>query len=66
MQIQVIAQDNEGTVTGTVVSQNGDILAGVTVIATNVNSRAETYSAATNEKGIFALRTLKIGSVYRL
>lgn len=59
-----IAQDNEATVTGTVISQNGDILSGVSVIATNANSKDETYNAVTNEKGVFVMRKLKVGGIY--
>src|SRR5687767_9538907 len=59
-----MSQENEGTVTGTVISQNGDILSGVSVIATNARSKDETYNAITNEKGVFVMRKLKIGGVY--
>lgn len=59
-----LSQDNEGTVTGTVISQNGDILPGVSVIATNAKDKDENYSAITNEKGVFVLKRLKVGSVY--
>src|SRR5688572_30021055 len=63
-QISAFGQDNTGTVTGTVISENGSMLPGVTVAASNVNDRSETYNAITNEKGVFVLNRLKVGSLY--
>jgi TonB-linked SusC/RagA family outer membrane protein len=58
------AQDNEGTVTGTVISQNGDILSGVSVTARNASDNDESFNAMTNEKGVFVFHRLKIGNIY--
>src|SRR5688572_19980484 len=55
---------NTGTVTGTVMSPDGDMLTGVTVVATNSTDKSETHSATTNEKGVFVFRNLRMGSMY--
>src|SRR5690349_18188763 len=58
------AQDNEGTVTGTVISPNGDMLSGVSVTATSTSDNDETFNAMTNEKGVFVFHRLRIGTSY--
>jgi TonB-linked SusC/RagA family outer membrane protein len=55
---------NTGTVTGTVMSPDGDMLTGVTVLATNSSDKSESHNATTNEKGVFVFRNLRMGSMY--
>jgi TonB-dependent starch-binding outer membrane protein SusC len=55
---------NTGTVTGTVMSPDGDMLTGVTVVATNSSDKSESHNATTNEKGVFVFRNLRMGSMY--
>ncbi|MBO9632430.1 MAG: SusC/RagA family TonB-linked outer membrane protein [Chitinophagaceae bacterium] len=54
-------------VSGTVLTEKGDVLQAVTVIATHraENSR-QTLTAITNEKGIFTFPQLKLGEIYDL
>lgn len=54
-------------VSGTVLTEKGDVLQAVTVIATHraENSR-QTFTAITNEKGIFTFPQLKLGEIYDL
>ncbi len=58
------SQNSEGTVTGTVISQNGEMLSGVSVTATNVGDKDDISYAMTNEKGVFFFDKLKIGTSY--
>ena len=58
------SQNSEGTVTGTVISQNGEMLSGVSVTATNVGDKDDISNAMTNEKGVFVFDKLKIGTSY--
>lgn len=60
--LPAMAQD-EGSVTGTVISDSGEVLSGVTIIATRTDSR-QTISTASNEKGVFTLNRLKVGAAY--
>ena len=52
-------------VTGTVMNENGELLTGVTVKATNTNSK-ESFTTVTNEKGLFSFPGLKVGNSYSL
>src|ERR1700761_6413565 len=51
------------TITGTVMAEKGELLAGVTVRALREGSDAPLQSL-TNEKGIFAFKSLTIGATY--
>ncbi|WEK36781.1 MAG: TonB-dependent receptor [Candidatus Pseudobacter hemicellulosilyticus] len=57
------AQQGEVEVTGTVMSEKGDLLEGVSVTARRTGGK-ETYSAVTNEKGLFLFRSLTAGQKY--
>ena len=48
-----VSAQNTSTVTGTVMNENGELLMGVTVKATNLNSK-ESYTTVTNAKGLFS------------
>ncbi len=54
---------NNAVVTGTVISENGDLLQGVTVKAISENEK-ESYTALTNDKGVFVFRQLTVGGEY--
>lgn len=67
----VFAQDiaKSNVLTGTVVSESGEVLEGVSVKATSSASAAqasETFSAATNKEGRFQLDRLKQGVSYKI
>jgi TonB-linked SusC/RagA family outer membrane protein len=52
-------------VSGTVLTEKGEVLQAVTVLATRRSDNArQTISAMTNEKGIFTFPQLKMGEVY--
>src|SRR4051812_1610850 len=55
---------NSATVTGTVMSDNGELLTGVTIKALATGSK-ETLTTTTNEKGLFNLK-LSVGVSYSL
>jgi len=58
------AQTNMSTnVSGTVTTENGELLNGVSVKITSINNKS-TFETTTNEKGIFTITTLKVGIVY--
>src|SRR6478736_5389424 len=59
----LFAQETTAVVTGTVTNDKGDLLTGVTVNAAN-NSSKESYNTVTNERGMFSLSSLKVGSTY--
>ncbi len=56
-------QDTDTDVTGTVMSEKGDLLAGVTVQVRHT-AGSETYTTYTDAKGIFVFRKLKPGNKY--
>lgn len=56
----VTAQQNS-TVTGTVMNEKSEVLAGVTV---QVSGNKENYSSTTNEKGLFVFKKLSTGKSY--
>ena len=56
---------NTTAVTGTVMSDNGEMLANVTVIASTTASK-EKFTTLTNEKGLFVFAKLKTGTAYTL
>ena len=56
---------NTTTVTGTVMNENGELLSGVTVKATDQGSN-ESFTSTTNEKGLFSFSKLKVGTSYTL
>lgn len=60
---QGYAQNGGVEVTGTVMSDKGDLLAGVTVEVRRVSGN-EKYSAMTNDKGIFLFKSLIPGNKY--
>jgi TonB-linked SusC/RagA family outer membrane protein len=53
---------NTAAVTGTVMNENGEMLQGVTVKASN--NAKENYTTITNEKGLFSFSQLKSGESY--
>lgn len=57
------AAQDEGSVTGTVISDSGEVLTGVTIEATRADTR-QTLSTVSNEKGVFTLNNLKVGGTY--
>lgn len=61
--LQGFAQNGGVEVTGTVMSDKGDLLAGVTVEARHTAGK-EKYTAQTNEKGIFFFKSLIPGNKY--
>ena len=62
--ISSIAQNN-ATVTGTVMNENGELLPGVTVSATSTQTK-ESFTEVTNEKGLFTFSKLTAGHTYTL
>ncbi len=54
---------NTASLKGLVQTESGEALNGVSVTATNIASD-KTISTTTNEKGIFIITTLEIGSTY--
>ncbi|MBV9961044.1 MAG: SusC/RagA family TonB-linked outer membrane protein [Parafilimonas sp.] len=56
---------NTATVTGTVMNEKGELLPGVTVKATGAGSK-ESFTTATNDKGLFVFSKLKEGTNYTL
>lgn len=62
--VSAIAQETVA-VSGTVITEKGEVLPAVTVIATRRSDNGhQTLSAVTNEKGIFIFPQLKLGEVY--
>ena len=55
------AQGNLGTITGSVVDQNGDAIAGATVTATNISTGIK-RTAAVNESGSYTIPNLAVGN----
>jgi|GEM_PF-2968250 len=62
--LPAIAQD-EGSVTGIVISDSGEVLSSVTIVATRIDSK-QTMSTTSNEKGLFILNNLKVEYVCNL
>ena len=62
--LPAIAQQ-EGSVTGTAISDSGEVLSGVTIVATHAATKQST-STTTDEKGVFTLNKLRVGSVYNI
>lgn len=56
----VAAQTINGTISGTVLDQNGAALPGASIVATNSETGA-TRTAATNDEGIFTIAGLPVG-----
>ena len=56
---------NTATVTGTVMNESGEMLAGVTVKATNAQTK-ESFTTVTNDKGLFTFSRLTAGHSYTL
>ncbi len=63
MTLQGFARNSGVEVTGTVMSDKGDLLAGVTVEARRIGSN-EKFTTLTNEKGIFVFKNLIPGNKY--
>ncbi|QEC44478.1 SusC/RagA family TonB-linked outer membrane protein [Pseudobacter ginsenosidimutans] len=62
--VSAIAQETVA-VSGTVITEKGEVLPAVTVIATRrADNGRQTLSAVTNEKGIFTFPQLRLGEVY--
>src|SRR5262249_40241608 len=59
------AQDGAGRITGTVVSEKDEPLAGANVNAFNPVSK-ESVTVPTNEKGVFEFRSLTAGKSYNI
>ncbi|HEY4062181.1 MAG TPA: TonB-dependent receptor [Puia sp.] len=57
------AQSITATVTGTVVTEKGELLAGASVQAKNTKL-GESFNVSANEQGLFEFRTLKAGNTY--
>lgn len=62
LQCSLLAQSNNA-VTGIVTSEDGEALAGASVVAKNVKT-AFNSSTTTNEKGLFTFATLPVGETY--
>ncbi len=63
VQLRAQAQESTATFTGTVLNEKGDALAGVTVLASRISAN-ETFTAITNDQGMFTFQRLKVGSRY--
>jgi TonB-linked SusC/RagA family outer membrane protein len=62
---QLSAQSSVADVTGSVLTEKGEVLQGVTIIARKQTATGnESLSATTNEKGVFVFRQLQVGSRY--
>lgn len=62
---QLSAQSSVADVTGSVLTEKGEVLQGVTIIARKQSATGnESLSATTNEKGVFVFRQLQVGSRY--
>jgi hypothetical protein len=59
--MQLWAQADRGTITGTVTDPSGAVIAGVRVVAANTATGAE-YESLTNQIGIYSIMNLPIGS----
>ena len=64
-QFHVMAQEPAAVVTGTVTSDAGEPLVGVTVNAAAASSN-ESYNAVTNERGVFRFTALRPGRSYSI
>lgn len=63
--IQLQAQSTVADVTGSVLTEKGEVLQGVTIIARKQGATVnESLSATTNEKGVFVFKQLQVGSRY--
>lgn len=63
--IQLQAQSTVADVTGSVLTEKGEVLQGVTIIARKQGAAAnESLSATTNAKGVFVFKQLQVGSKY--
>jgi len=63
LNVAAIAQETV-VVSGTVLTEHGEVLQAVTVIATRRSDNSRQTTAITNEKGIFTFPQLRIGEVY--
>ena len=63
LNVAAIAQETV-VVSGTVLTERGEVLQAVTVIATRRSDNSRQSTAITNEKGIFTFPQLRIGEVY--
>lgn len=62
---QIQAQSALADVTGSVLTEKGEVLQGVTIVARRQGgSSNESASATTNEKGLFVFKQLQVGSRY--
>lgn len=62
---QLQAQSTVADVTGSVLTEKGEVLQGVTIIARKQGATVnESLSATTNEKGVFLFKQLQVGSKY--
>lgn len=62
---QIQAQSALADVTGSVLTEKGEVLQGVTIVARKQGgSSNESVSATTNEKGLFVFKQLQVGSRY--
>lgn len=63
-QLQLTAQSQNATVAGTVTTQTGELLNGVTVTAST--SSGERHTTTTNDQGVFLFTNLRVGSTYAI
>lgn len=62
---QLNAQSTAADVTGSVLTEKGEVLQGVTIVARKQGAPAnELVTATTNEKGVFVFKQLQVGSRY--
>src|SRR3954469_11926092 len=62
-QLPVLAQEGTASLTGTVLNEKGDPLAGVSVVAAS-KSGNERFTTTTSDQGMFTFQRLKVGSTY--
>ncbi|MBL0883242.1 MAG: carboxypeptidase regulatory-like domain-containing protein, partial [Chitinophagaceae bacterium] len=63
--VQIQAQSASADVTGSVLTEKGEVLQGVTIVARKQGATTnESISATTNEKGLFVFKQLQVGSKY--
>ena len=63
LQVVLAQLNNNSLMTGTVVTEKGDPLSGVSVKAETISGK-ESYTTATNDNGIFTYNNLVLGNSY--
>lgn len=64
IQLQLTAQSQSATVTGTITGQTGEPLTGVTVTA--FGASGERHTTTTNDRGVFTFNNLRAGGSYTI